>query len=100
MRQRSQAHEETRSRGYVAGCLVAAFFFSLIVVAGATQWFPSGAAGIDHIVLPALSFPLVWLGFAIGLLAAQRRGRAWGTAVLIVVLSSGAMAAGLSGVGT
>ena len=98
MQQRVSPGEQL-GRAYVTACLFTAFFAALIVVAGATQWFPSGAAGIDHIVLPALVFPLVWLAFVVGLLGARERRTAWGISALLVLSSAGAIAYGALGGG-
>ncbi|MEN0061220.1 MAG: hypothetical protein AAGA48_03665 [Myxococcota bacterium] len=63
---------------YSVGSLFAAFVFAVIVAGGATQWLPEGAAKIDHIVLPILAFPAVWITFGLVLYAARHRLRAWG----------------------
>ena len=59
------------------GALLAAFVFAVIVTAGANQWIPAGRAGVDHIVIPIVVFPLIWVTFAVMLFAARSRGRAW-----------------------
>lgn len=77
--------------GYAVGSVTWAFLVAAVIVAGATRWFPRGAAEIDHIVVPAVSFPLVWLGLVVGLLVAQRRVRAWGLSGLAAAGSMGAI---------
>lgn len=57
--------------------LLGALVFALVVTSGASLWLPPGRAGIDHIVVPIVSFPVVWVVFALALYAARRRGRAW-----------------------
>lgn len=57
--------------------LLGAFVAAVLVVAAATRWLPSGEAGIDHIVVPIVGFPLVWIGFALPLYAARNRRRTW-----------------------
>ncbi|MEO0606111.1 MAG: hypothetical protein AAF211_32075 [Myxococcota bacterium] len=63
---------------YAIGSLFAAFVFAIVVTGGATQWLPEGAAGVDHIVLPIVGFPIVWIAMGLGLYAARRRALAWG----------------------
>ena len=63
---------------YGLGSLVGAFLCALIVAAGSTKWLPGGAAGIDHIVLPIIAFPLIWIAFALWLYGCQRRVKTWG----------------------
>ena len=62
---------------YALLSLLAAFAGSVVVIAGATKWLPEGPGGVDHIVIPIVSFPVVWIVFALVLYAARRRARAW-----------------------
>lgn len=57
--------------------VLAAFPFALAVTLGATRWLPAGPGGVDHVVLPAVLFPVVWVVFALYLYAARRRRQAW-----------------------
>ena len=57
--------------------LFAALVLALVVAGGSTHWLPRGAAGIDHLVVPLVAFPVVWVAFALTLFAARRRARAW-----------------------
>ncbi|MEM9044241.1 MAG: hypothetical protein AAGC81_06075 [Pseudomonadota bacterium] len=41
------------------GALIAAILF----MAAMPVWFPEGAAGIDHFVMPVVLFPLIWVCF-------------------------------------
>lgn len=70
-----QATRVSGARAIVA--LASAFIFAVIVVAGATQWVPQGAAKIDQIAIPVILFPVVWIVFGLMLFAAQRRLRIW-----------------------
>ncbi|MEL6186514.1 MAG: hypothetical protein AAFU79_17975 [Myxococcota bacterium] len=62
---------------YTLLSLFAAFVASIVIVAGATKWLPPGAAGVDHIVLPIIFFPVVWIVAGLGVYATRRRRRAW-----------------------
>jgi hypothetical protein len=48
----------TVARIVLAGPIAA--LLSVMIVAGMPLWFPSGAAGIDHIVLPLILLPAIW----------------------------------------
>lgn len=63
-----------------ASSLLGAFVFALIVTSGSSLWIPPGRAGIDHIVVPLVVFPVVWVSLTVALYAARRRGRAWAIA--------------------
>ena len=58
----------------VAG--LAALLVALLVVCGASVWLPGGRGGVDHLLLPAIGFPLIWVAIAIALYAAPDRRRA------------------------
>jgi hypothetical protein len=79
---------------YAISSLLAAFLFAVIVTAGATRWLPEGRAGVDHIILPILFFPLVWMAMALGLYAAPRRRRAWAIAGTVTAVHLAAAASG------
>jgi hypothetical protein len=51
---------QTVARVMLAG--PAAALLSAMIFAGMPLWLPSGAAGIDHIVLPLILLPAVWAG--------------------------------------
>lgn len=59
------------------GTLLITLVFALVIIAGATKWLPPGAAGVNHIIIPIIAFPLVWIVCALALYGAERRGRAW-----------------------
>jgi len=63
--------------GYAVACLCLAFVFAVVVTAGATKWMPPGRGGVDHIIVPVVLFPLIWIAFVVPLYASRRRGRAW-----------------------
>ncbi|HET9960080.1 MAG TPA: hypothetical protein VFQ61_36560 [Polyangiaceae bacterium] len=75
--------------------LVASFVCALIVVAGASKWFPPGAAGLDQIVVPLSVFPIVWAAFVLVLHVAQHRARAWCFVAAITALHAVLIAKGL-----
>lgn len=62
---------------HAAASLLGALVLALVVTSGASLWLPAGLAGIDHIVVPIVAFPVVWVVFALVLYADPRRGRAW-----------------------
>jgi len=68
------------------GTLLASLGFALVVIAGASKWLPPGDAGIDHIVVPIIAFPAVWITFALTLYGTERPRRAWAVAGGIVLL--------------
>lgn len=39
-----------------------AIIISIFVMAAMSLWFPIGIAGINHLVLPLILFPLIWAG--------------------------------------
>ena len=38
----------------------AAFLLAIMVMLGMATWFPKGAAEVDNLILPMISFPLIW----------------------------------------
>ena len=36
------------------------FIIAVMVMLGMATWFPKGVADIDNIILPLISFPLIW----------------------------------------
>lgn len=57
--------------------LLTALVCALIITGGAALWVPPGEAGIDHVVVPIVTFPVVWVVVALALYAPRRRARAW-----------------------
>ena len=54
---------ESRHRSVVLRWLLAgpvALAVAFVVMAAMPLWFPQGAAGIDHLVLPLILFPAIW----------------------------------------
>jgi len=90
----STKKQRTRDTLYAVASLVAAFVVSVLMVAGATRWLPEGGAGIDHIVVPIILFPLIWISVALVLYAARRRVRAWTIVVVIATVHAGLVAYG------
>ena len=37
-----------------------AFALSILLMLGMAVWFPQGVAGINHIIMPLILFPLIW----------------------------------------
>ena len=86
--------QRTRDTLYTVASLVAAFLVSVLMVAGSTRWLPEGSAGIDHIVVPIILFPLIWVSVALFLYAARRRARAWTIVGVISIVHAGLVASG------
>ncbi|MEM7151290.1 MAG: hypothetical protein AAF799_00535 [Myxococcota bacterium] len=77
-------------------CLTVSLLFALVVVSGATQYLPPGAANIDHVVVPLVAFPLVWVAFATYTFGARDRRRAWLVATAITMVHAAFIAHGVS----
>lgn len=71
--------------------------FALVVIAGATKWLPQGDAGIDHIIVPIIAFPAVWVAFALTLYGARRPARAWAAICAVVAVHLVLIVLGFSG---
>ncbi len=56
--------------------VLGAFVVALLIACGASVWLPLGRAGVDHLMLPSIAFPLVWVGCGVGLYAAPNSRRA------------------------
>ena len=69
-----------------ASASVLGFLFALIVSIGATRWYPEGPAGVDHMIVPAVLFPVVWVVFALALYSVPQRRAAWLSIVGLTVL--------------
>lgn len=80
---------------YAVAVLFVAFIFALIVSAGATKWVPPGTGGINHVLLPALAFPITWVWFSLWLYTSKRQARAWALSGLLGAVSLGAVVYGL-----
>jgi len=61
----------------VLATLALSLVLALALCLGATRWLPPGAGGIDHYLLAAMAFPVVWLGASLWLVGARRRARAF-----------------------
>ena len=65
---------------------------AIAVMAAMPLWFPEGAAGIDHLILPLILFPAIWAAAFFYACLAENLGRA--SVVLIALLLINAAAAG------
>ncbi|MEM7138187.1 MAG: hypothetical protein AAF500_16525 [Myxococcota bacterium] len=85
------SHKSSRIRPtvYALATLVAAFVVSVLIVAGATRWLPEGRAGIDHIVVPIIVFPIIWIVLSVSLYAARRPRRAWAITGAVALINIG-----------
>ncbi|MEM6273826.1 MAG: hypothetical protein AAF735_01170 [Myxococcota bacterium] len=80
---------------YAVFCLLAAFVFAVVVTAGSTKWMPPGRGGIDHIIVPVVLFPVIWIVFVVPLYVARRRFWAWAVAGAITLVHLGLAVQGL-----
>lgn len=71
-----------------------AFAVAVTVMAAMPLWFPEGAAGIDHLVLPAILFPAIWATAFFYACLAENLGRA--SVILIGSLIINSAAAGFA----
>jgi hypothetical protein len=65
-------------RRWLAGLftlLLGTLIVSLSLVAGATRWLPAGAGEVNHLIIPALAFPGVWVIVFLLAYAARSRKR-------------------------
>ena len=83
-------HRSVVFRWVLAGPVALALAF--VVMAAMPLWFPQGAAGIDHLVLPLILFPAIWAAAFFYACLAENLGRAG--VVLIGTLVVNAAAAG------
>ncbi|MEM6891555.1 MAG: hypothetical protein AAF636_26055 [Pseudomonadota bacterium] len=60
-------------RWLLAGPL--AFLMSILAMAGLPTVLPTGAGGVNHLVLPVVLFPLLWSSFVVWPVAALHIGR-------------------------
>jgi uncharacterized iron-regulated membrane protein len=58
---------------YFAGSLTLAFAVALAVALGAAACIPPGPGGVDHLVLPAVAFPLLWVALGLVPITARQR---------------------------
>lgn len=61
----SDAAPPSRRRAWLRGLLAGplALLAALLTMMGGALWLPEGAAGLDHLVLPVVAFPLLWAGW-------------------------------------
>lgn len=78
------------SRGVLAGpvCFITAF----VVMAGAALWYPAGPAQINNIAVPIIFFPAIWAALFFYLMLDRKLGRAWGVAMLLLLVHGGFIA--------
>lgn len=68
------------TRFWLAGPI--ALLLSILFMASMSLWLPKGAAGINHLVLPIILFPLIWSVFFFYAVMADNKKR-----MVIVMLS-------------
>lgn len=90
MEQASLKRRATVLRWILAGPV--ALTVAYVVMAAMPLWFPEGAAGIDHLILPLILFPAIWAAAFFYACLAEDLGRA--SVVLIGLLLINAAAAG------
>ncbi len=85
----------TRNRAIILRWFLAgpvALLLAAAVMAAMPLWFPQGAAGIGHLILPLILFPAIWAGAFFYACLSKDLGRA--SVLLIGLLSINAAAAG------
>lgn len=75
------------SRGILAGPVC--FIVAALVMAGASLWYPDGAAHINNIVVPIAVFPAIWAVLFFYLMLDRKLGRAWTVAMVLLVVHAG-----------
>ena len=78
------------SRGLLAGPVC--FITAMLVMAGASLWYPQGAAQINNIAVPIFLFPAIWAALFFYLLLDHKLGRAWGVAAVLLLVHGGFIA--------
>ena len=68
-----------------------ALALAYLVMAAMPLWFPEGAAGIDHLVLPLILFPAIWAAAFFYACLTENPGRA-GVVLMGLLLVNGAAA--------
>lgn len=76
-----------REAGRVIGTVSLSLLFAVTLSMTGTL-LPGGGSGVDNLIYSALSFPLVWIALSLWLLAARRRGRAFGIATALAAASA------------
>lgn len=58
----SDASQPSRRRAWLRGLLAGplALLTALLSMMAGALWLPEGAAGLDHLVLPVVFFPVLW----------------------------------------
>ncbi len=71
----SSSRRRAWSRGLLAGPVC--FITAAAVMAGASLWYPQGAAQINNIAVPIIVFPAIWAALFFYLMLDRKLGRAW-----------------------
>lgn len=83
------------SRFWMAGPV--ALFLSIFFMASMSLWLPQGAAGIDHLVLPIVLFPLIWSVFFFYAVMADNKKRMVLTMLSLLLICGGVVVASFMG---
>ncbi|MDO9452273.1 MAG: hypothetical protein Q7J29_05375 [Stagnimonas sp.] len=75
------------SRGILAGPVC--FLVSILVMAGASLWYPQGPAQINNIAVPIAVFPAIWAALFFYLMLDNKLGRAWVVAIVLLLVHAG-----------
>lgn len=70
-------------------CGPVVFIATVLVMMGMAFWLPAGAAGVDHIALPVLLFPLIWAGLFFYALIDDSLLRALSVVAVLIILHLG-----------
>ena len=74
-------------RGLLAGPL--ALLAALLTMMGGALWLPEGSAGLDHLVLPVVFFPVLWAAWFLYACLDPRLGRGFAIVVGATALQLG-----------
>lgn len=83
------------TRFWLAGPV--ALLLSILFMASMSLWLPKGAAGINHLVLPIILFPLIWSVFFFYAVMADNKKRMVLVMLSLLLLCGGLVTASFMG---
>jgi len=89
------ANKHNLARFILAGPAV--FITAIAVMAGATVWFPQGAAEVDNIVIPLVLFPAIWAVLFFYACLDRYLKRAYAVIIMLLLVQIGLIAGQLFG---
>lgn len=70
---------------------------SIFIMAAMSLWLPQGKAGIDHLVVPLILFPLIWAAVFFYVILEKRMKRAGIVMALLFLLNALAVVGSIKG---